>query len=430
MTESLDDGAEMHQWATELFPICRSITGNGLRESLRYIASLIPDFKIQEIPSGTTVFDWVVPDEWNISDAYIEDSSGTRVIDFKNNNLHVVNYSIAVDTTLTRTELEPYLHIHPYSETAIPYVTSYYSPHWGFCLSQNQKQLLGDGPFHVVINSTHTKGSLSYGDVVIKGESEEEILISTYLCHPSMANNELSGPVVSAALARSVLQMDRRHYTYRFVFIPETIGSIAYLSKHLQHLKRTVRAGWVLTCIGDERAYSFLPSRNGNTLADRVSKQMINESNNHFDIYSYLDRGSDERQYCSPRVDLPVASLMRSKYGEFPEYHSSLDDLNLVTPKGLDGGLKMMQSVIGILENEKRWNSTAACEAQLGKRGLYPSLSTAESAREVAGLVNVLAYCDGTWSEREIAELCLLSKSEVHEHIKVLSQAGLIHLGI
>jgi aminopeptidase-like protein len=245
-----------------------------------------------------------------------------------------------------------------------------------------------------------------------------------------MANNELSGPVVSAALARSVLQIDRRHYTYRFVFIPETIGSIAYLSKHLQHLKKTVRAGWVLTCIGDERAYSFLPSRNGNTLADRVSKQMINESSDHFDFYSYLDRGSDERQYCSPRVDLPVASLMRSKYGTYPEYHSSLDDLNLVTPAGLQGGLNMMKSVVKILENEKRWNSSAACEAQLGKRGLYPSLSTAESAKEVAGLVNVLAYCDGTWSEREIAELCLLSPSQVQEHIAVLSRAGLIHLGL
>ena len=173
----------MHQWATELFPICRSITGNGLRESLRYIASLIPGFEIQEIPSGSTVFDWVVPDEWNVIDAYVEDSSGTRVIDFKNNSLHVVNYSTAVDTTLTRTELEPFLHTHPYSETAIPYVTSYYSPRWGFCLSQNQKKSLGDGPFHVVINSSHTKGSLSYGDVVIRGESEEEIMFSTYLCH-------------------------------------------------------------------------------------------------------------------------------------------------------------------------------------------------------------------------------------------------------
>jgi len=430
LTPPLDNGEVMHQWATELFPICRSITGDGLRESLRYIASLIPDFHLHEIPSGSKVFDWVIPEEWNIHDAYIEDASGTRIIDFKNNNLHVVNYSTAVDTTLTRAELDPFLHTHPHSKSAIPYVTSYYSPRWGFCLSQKQKALLGEGPFHVVIDSSHTKGSLSYGDVVIKGESEEEILISTYLCHPSMANNELSGPVVAAALARSVLQIERRHYTYRFIFIPETIGSIAYLSKHLAHLKKTVRAGWVLTCMGDERAYSFLPSRNGNTLADRVSKQMIAESSNHFDFYSYLDRGSDERQYCSPRVDLPVASLMRSKYGTYPEYHSSLDDLNLVTPVGLDGGLKMMLSVVNILENEKRWNSSAACEAQLGKRGLYPSLSTAESAKEVAGLVNVLAYCDGTWSEREIAELCLLSQSQVREHIEVLSQAGLIHLGL
>lgn len=430
MIQKDDTGEVLHHWATELFPICRSITGDGLRLSLQYISSLIPGFEIHEIPSGTKAFDWVVPDEWNIKEAYIEDAFGKRVVDFKDNSLHVVSYSTSVDLTLTRDELEPYLHTHPYSESAIPYVTSYYSPRWGFCLSQNQKKLLGEGPFHVVIDSSHTKGSLSYGDVVIKGESEEEILFSTYLCHPSMANNELSGPVVAAALARSILQMERRHYTYRFVFIPETIGSIAYLSKHLGHLKNTVRAGWVITCIGDDRSYSYLPSRSGNTLADRVSKQMIALSGNHFDVYTYLDRGSDERQYCSPQVDLPVASLMRSKYGTYPEYHSSLDDLNLVTPTGLDGGLQMMKSVVNILEKEKRWSSSFACEAQLGKRGLYPSLSTAESAKEVAGLVNVLAYCDGTMSEREIAELCLLSEVQVHELIGVLFKAGLVHLGV
>lgn len=430
MIQKDDAGEVLHHWATELFPICRSITGDGLRLSLQYISSLIPGFEIHEIPSGTKAFDWVVPDEWNIKEAYIEDAFGKRVVDFNDNSLHVISYSTSVDLTLTRDELEPFLHIHPYLESAIPYVTSYYSPRWGFCLSQNQKKLLGEGPFHVVIDSSHTKGSLSYGDVVIKGESEEEILFSTYLCHPSMANNELSGPVVAAALARSILQMERRHYTYRFVFIPETIGSIAYLSSHLEHLKKTVRAGWVITCIGDDRAYSYLPSRSGNTLADRVSKQMIALSGNHFDVYTYLDRGSDERQYCSPQVDLPVASLMRSKYGTYPEYHSSLDDLNLVTPTGLDGGLQMMKSVVNILEKEKRWSSSFACEAQLGKRGLYPSLSTAESAKEVAGLVNVLAYCDGTMSEREIAELCLLSEVQVHELISVLFKAGLVYLGL
>lgn len=430
MIQQDDAGEVLHNWATELFPICRSITGDGFRLSLQYISSLISGFQIHEIPSGTKAFDWVVPDEWNIKEAYIEDASGARVVDFKDNSLHVVSYSTSVDLTLTRDELELFLHTHPYLESAIPYITSYYSPRWGFCLSQNQKKLLGEGPFHVVIDSSHTKGSLSYGDVVIEGESQEEILFSTYLCHPSMANNELSGPVVAAALARSILKMERRHYTYRFVFIPETIGSIAYLSKHLEHLKNTVRAGWVITCIGDDRSYSYLPSRNGNTLADRVSKQMIALSGNHFDVYTYLDRGSDERQYCSPQVDLPVASLMRSKYGTYPEYHSSLDDLNLVTPTGLDGGLQMMKSVVNILEKEKRWSSSFACEAQLGKRGLYPSLSTAESAKEVAGLVNVLAYCDGTMSEREIAELCLLSEVQVHELIGVLFKAGLVHLSL
>ena len=428
--EGATEGEYMHELARRLWPIHRSITGDGVRETLAILGEEIPALRVHEIPTGTQVFDWVVPNEWNIRSAQLIDPDGEVVVDYFDNNLHVVGYSIPVDTTMELEELQDHLHSIPEQPTAIPFVTSYYHANWGFCLTDEKRRELKQGLYRVVIDASLQQGHLTYADAVFPGAVSDEIFLSTYICHPSMANNELSGPVVAAALARSILQMERRHYTYRFVFIPETIGSIAYLSSHLEHLKKTVRAGWVITCIGDDRAYSYLPSRSGNTLADRVSKQMIALSGNHFDVYTYLDRGSDERQYCSPQVDLPVASLMRSKYGTYPEYHSSLDDLNLVTPTGLDGGLQMMKSVVNILEKEKRWSSSFACEAQLGKRGLYPSLSTAESAKEVAGLVNVLAYCDGTMSEREIAELCLLSEVQVHELIGVLFKAGLVHLGL
>ena len=416
----------MHQWATDLFPICRSLTGDGVRSTLNYLQRLLPALNIYEVQSGTRAFDWEVPREWVIRDAYIADVEGNRLVDFNTNNLHLVGYSTSVDAVFSRAELDEHLYSLPELPHAIPYVTSYYRETWGFCLTHDQRVNLGDGPFRVLIDSEHKIGSLTYGELVIPGDSSDEILLSTYVCHPSMANNELSGPVVTTALARWILGLENRHYTYRIVMVPETIGSVVYLSLHLRHLQEHLKAGWVLTCIGDDRAYSYLPSPSGATFADRVSKKVMSKSNHRFDEYSFLDRGSDERQYCSPGVDLPVVSLMRSKYGTYPEYHTSLDDLSLVTPSGLQGGLDMMKAVIDELESSPRWRSTVLGEPQMGKRGLYPTTSTSTSAHEVYDMMNVLAFCDGTHDTEELASICSITVSKAEEIVNKLFAAGVL----
>ena len=421
-----DTGADMHQWATDLFPICRSLTGDGVRSTLNYLQRLLPALNIYEVQSGTRAFDWEVPREWVIRDAYIADVEGNRLVDFNTNNLHLVGYSTSVDAVFSRAELDEHLYSLPELPHAIPYVTSYYRETWGFCLTHDQRVNLGDGPFRVLIDSEHKIGSLTYGELVIPGDSSDEILLSTYVCHPSMANNELSGPVVTTALARWILGLENRHYTYRIVMVPETIGSVVYLSLHLRHLQEHLKAGWVLTCIGDDRAYSYLPSPSGATFADRVSKKVMSKSNHRFDEYSFLDRGSDERQYCSPGVDLPVVSLMRSKYGTYPEYHTSLDDLSLVTPSGLQGGLDMMKAVIDELESSPRWRSTVLGEPQMGKRGLYPTTSTSTSAHEVYDMMNVLAFCDGTHDTEELASICSITVSKAEEIVNKLFAAGVL----
>ena len=423
---SSDTGADMHQWATDLFPICRSLTGDGVRSTLNYLQELLPALKIFEVPSGTRAFDWEVPREWVIHDAYIADVDGNRLVDFKTNNLHVVGYSTSVNAVLSRAELDEHLYSLPELPHAIPYVTSYYRETWGFCLTHDQRAKLGDGPFRVLIDSEHKVGSLTYGELIIPGNTADEILLSTYVCHPSMANNELSGPVVTTALARWILGLEDQHYTYRIVMVPETIGSVVYLSLHLRHLQEHLKAGWVLTCIGDDRAYSYLPSPSGATFADRVSKKVVSKLNHRFDEYSFLDRGSDERQYCSPGVDLPVVSLMRSKYGTYPEYHTSLDDLSLVTPSGLQGGLDMMKAVIDELESSPRWRSTVLGEPQMGKRGLYPTTSTSTSAHEVYDMMNVLAFCDGTHDTEELASICSITVSKAEEIVNKLFAAGVL----
>ena len=423
---SSDTGADMHQWATDLFPICRSLTGDGVRSTLNYLQRLLPSLEVHEIPSGTRAFDWEVPREWAIRDAYIADAEGNRLVDFNTNNLHVVGYSMPIDAVLSKAELDEHLYSLPELPHAIPYVTSYYSETWGFCLSHDSRANLGEGPFRVLIDSELKVGSLSFGELIIPGDTSDEILLSTYVCHPSMANNELSGPVVTTALARWILGLEDRHYTYRIVMVPETIGSVVYLSLHLRHLQEHLKAGWVLTCIGDDRAYSYLPSPSGATFADRVSKKVMSKSNHRFDQYSFLDRGSDERQYCSPGVDLPVVSLMRSKYGTYPEYHTSLDDLSLVTPNGLQGGLDMMKAVIDELESSPRWRSTVLGEPQMGKRGLYPTTSTSTSAHEVYDMMNVLAFCDGTHDTEELASICSITVSKVEEIVNRLFAAGVL----
>jgi len=421
-------GREMYSWAEDLFPICRSLTGPGVRETLNYLKKLIPELKIESVPSGYKAFDWTVPKEWSVLAAYIEDDKGNVVVDFKDNNLHLVGYSHSIDKWVELDELDDHLFSLPEQPTAIPYVTSYYDLNWGFCITDILRKQLKEGKYHVVIDSKLEDGVLNYGELIIPGETDREILLSTYICHPSMANNELSGPVVTTALAKWLMGQMNRKYTYRILFVPETIGSIVYLSKHLEHLKEKVDAGLVVTCVGDDRDYSFLPSRLGSTLIDRVSLSVMSSFIGEFKKYSFLDRGSDERQFCSPGVDLPVASIMRTKYGIYPEYHTSLDDLSLISPAGLSGGYSLIKKVIQCLELNNTYISKVFCEPQLGKRNLYPRLSTKSKADYVEAeiILNVLAYCDGQTDLLSISEILKKPIFELKDVVNILIDNALI----
>ncbi|MDR2638974.1 MAG: DUF4910 domain-containing protein [Helicobacteraceae bacterium] len=418
----------MYRWANDLFPICRSITGKGAEETLRYIQTILPEMEIRKVPTGTKAFDWIVPQEWEINDAYIADERGDRIVDFKKLNLHVMGYSTAVDETLSFEELDSHLYSLKDLPNAVAYVTSYYERRWGFCIAHSQREELRKEPhkkYRVKIDSRHFDGHLTYGECVLKGESEKEILLSTYICHPSMANNELSGPVVAAALGRYLKEAPRR-YTYRIVFAPETIGSIVYLSANLKTMKERTIAGFVLTCIGDDRCYSYLSSRYGNTLADKIAIHTLKYIAPNFKRYSFLDRGSDERQYCSAGVDLPVCLIMRSKFGEYPEYHTSLDNMGLISPAGLEGGFNAVKSCLDIAEANYVYTNTVLCEPQMSKRNLYPTMSAKGSADKVRTLMNFLAYADGTNDLIDIAEILGVYAGDLIEIANILTKARLV----
>lgn len=416
----------MHTLARELFPICRSLTGDGVRQTLNIIRRELGELSVYEVPTGTQCFDWTIPREWNIKDAYIVDPEGNKICRFSESNLHVVGYSLPVNKTLTLEELQEHLHSLPEQPDAIPYVTSYYSDYWGFCLTEKQRQNLKPGTYQVFIDSELKEGSLTYGEVIIPGETEKEVFLSTYVCHPSMANNELSGPVVTTYLAKWLLDQKQRRYTYRIVFIPETIGSITYLSRNLPDMKKNIVAGFNITCIGDDRDYSYLPSRAEKTLADKAALHSLNYMVDSYSTYSFLDRGSDERQYCYPGVDLPVCSIMRTKYGIYPEYHTSLDDLNLVTPSGLYGGYSVLKNAIGIVEANRVLKCKNLCEPQLGKRGLYPNISEKGSAASVELMMNVLTYLDGTIDLLDLADKLSVDFWEVKKITDKLFDADLL----
>jgi len=417
-------GLFMHRLMTRLFPICRSITGDGVRQTLRILQEHIP-LQIFEVPSGTKVFDWTVPKEWNVRDAFVIDPRGRKVIDFKKSNLHVLGYAVPVDMSLPLSALQKHLYSLENQPDAIPWITSVYEERWGFCLTHNERMRLEEGTYRVVIDSELKNGSLTYGEVIIPGASDKEIFISTYVCHPSMANNELSGPVVATMLAKWIASAPRR-FTYRIILIPETIGSITYLSRNLESMKKNIVAGFNLTCVGDERAYSFLPSRNGSTLADKTALNVLRSKHPEFKHYSFLDRGSDERQYCSPGVDLPVISLMRTKYREFPEYHTSLDDLEFVTPAGLEGSFELHRDCIELLERNRTYKVRCLGEPQLGVRGLYPTVATKESHRQVIDMLNFIAYADGMNDLIDVSNIIHVPVPDLYPIVEKLVAANLL----
>lgn len=420
-------GLEMHSLAKRLWPINRSITGEGVRETLLVLKELNPKLSINEVPSGTKVFDWEVPREWRVNDAYIITPSGKKICNFKENNLHLLGYSVPVQKKINLKELQKHLYSIPEQPSAIPYVTSYYEERWGFCLSQNERDLLEEGHYLVFIDTKLFYGALTYGEIFIKGQSDKEIFLSTYICHPSMANNELSGIVVSSYISNWLSNKTDNRFSYRFIFVPETIGSIAYLSKNYIDLKKKVVAGFNVSCIGDERSYSYLPSRNGNTISDKVAKHVLKWTDPNYITYSWLDRGSDERQYCAPGIDLPIASILRTKYGEYPEYHTSLDNLdNVVTPKGLDGGYWALRKALELIEKNNIYKANFMCEPQMGKRGLYPTLSTKKSDKQIRLMMNLISLCDGEHSLLDIAEKINLPAWELYELIEKLVAHDLI----
>ncbi|EAH6823322.1 DUF4910 domain-containing protein [Campylobacter jejuni] len=420
-------GKAMYELACELFPIPRSITGQGFRASLEILNKTLGGgiLKFHSIKSGTKVFDWIVPDEWNVKEAYIITPKGEKICDFKKHNLHLLNYSEAIDQEIELEELQDHLYSIEEMPDAIPYVTSYYKRRWGFCLTHNERKKLKKGKYKVYINAKHDEnGVLDYADFILPStqNSKDEILISTYLCHPSMANNELSGPVVAIFLAKWLLSLKERRYNYRFVIIPETIGSIVYLSKHLEHLKKHVKAGFVLSCLGDDHTYSLIHTPKENTLSDKVALHTLKNKEN-FKAFSFLDRGSDERQYNAPLVNLGIVGVCRTRYGDYDGYHNSKDDLNFISEKGLMGGLQSMQEMILNLEINAVYENTIVCEPNLGKRGLYHTLST---ANDIPLACNFLAYCDGENDIIDIANILNMQAYEFKELLEKIKFYGLV----
>jgi len=417
-------GQRMYNLVAELFPIGRSITGDGVRQTLAILKKIIP-IEVREVKTGTHAFDWTVPREWNIRSAYIEDAKGNRIVDYKNSTLHVVSYSVPVDKKVSLSELQKHLYSLPDQPEAIPYVTSYYEERWGFCIPHKIREKLIEGTYKVFIDSELKDGSLTYGELIIRGRSKKEVFMSTYVCHPSMANNELSGPVVAAFLAQWLLSKPRR-FTYRIIFIPETIGSIVYVSRHLKTMKRNTIAGFNLSCVGDARAYGYLPTRAGDTYADKVVLNILSSEHPDFIAYSFLDTRSDERRYNAPGIDLPVCGVTRSKYGTYPEYHTSLDDLSVVSLEGLAGAYEVLKKCLTLIEENRTYKMNCLGEPQLGKRGLYPTIGTLTSAVAVEDMIDFISYADGKNDLVDISNKTRLPVKELYPIVEKLTKAGLV----
>jgi aminopeptidase-like protein len=417
-------GQELHRFARELYPICRSITGDGLRRTLSMIQERIP-LQTTEVPTGTQVFDWTIPKEWNIRDAFIKSADGKRVVDFQKSNLHVMNYSTPVHTTMTLGELKPHLFTLPDKPDWIPYRTSYYNADWGFCLSHNQMLALKDGEYEVCIDSTLADGRLTFGECYLPGRSTDEVLISCHACHPSLANDNLSGITVATLLAQFLSGRDLR-YSYRFLFIPGTIGSITWLARNQTAAER-IRHGLVLTCIGDQGHFHYKKTRRGNAEIDSAVKHVLTHHTESPEIVEFSPYGYDERQYCSPGFNLAVGCLMRSVWGSFPEYHSSADNLDFIHPQQLAGSLRVCTAILDVLENNRRYrNLNPYCEPQLGRRNLYRSTGGDGIGIDLNALLWVLNLSDGEFSLLDIAERSGIPFSIIREAANLLCKSGLL----
>lgn len=394
-------GPRMHQLAQDLWRTPRSLTGDGVRATLARLSDIIP-LEIHEVPSGTAVFDWTIPKEWRCRSARLIGPDGATIADFDRHRLEVVGYSTGIDAHLSLSELQPHLHSLPDQPDAIPYVTSYYRETWGFCLPHAVRKSLAEGTYRAQIDAQLFDGSLTYGVWDLPGQSADLIHISSYVCHPQMANNELSGPLVASELGRWLSSAPRK-FSYRIVLFPETIGSLTYLSRELDDLQRRMAAGFHLSCIGDERAFGLVPTRDETSAVDRFALAAL-QHRPGFQRWRFHDRGSDERQYQAPGIDLPVVTLCRSKFGSYREYHTSFDDLDLVTPEGLAGGLDSVIEAVELIEANAAYRPTVLGEPQLGRRGLYPTTSTKGGAGDAKLTLDALAFSDG---HTDLVDLCL-----------------------
>ena len=417
-------GRELYQLMVALYPICRSITGDGFRQSLQKLQAVVP-MTLHEVPTGTQVFDWTVPKEWNIRDAWIKNARGEKIVDFANSNLHVVNYSAPVHRKMRLAELKEHLFTLPDKPDWIPYRTSYYQETWGFCLSHHRWEQLRDEEYEIYIDSTLEPGQLTYGEFGIRGTTKEEVLISCHSCHPSLCNDNLSGMVVAAKLAQQLAALPLR-YSYRFVWIPGTIGAITWLALNETILAR-IKHGLVLSCVGDPGRLNYKRSRRGNAEIDRVVEHVLRHTGDDFAVSDFSPYGYDERQYCSPGINLPVGCFMRTPNGQYPQYHTSADDLSLVKPEALAESLDRLSCIIRMLEKNRVYlNLNPKCEPQLGRRGLYRLMGGTSGGELEEAILWVLNQSDGTHSLLDIAERSKLGFDTVSEAAEALLKSGLL----
>jgi aminopeptidase-like protein len=421
-------GEDMHRLMSELFPICRSITGEGVRATLSHLQRHIP-LEVQEVESGTQVFDWTVPKEWNIQDAYIKNNKGERIVDFNKSNLHVVSYSQPIHAKMTLNELKPHLFTLPDNPSWIPYRTSYYKESWGFCLTHQQLLELGDEEYEVCIDSTFKNGHLTFAEYYLKGEIQQEILVSCHICHPSLCNDNLSGIALATFLAKT-LSLKPNRYSYRFLFVPGTIGSITWLALH-ENQVANIKNGLVITGVGDPGAVTYKKSRQGNSEIDRAFIHILKSSGKDHSIIDFFPYGYDERQYCSPGFNLPVGSFMRTPHGKYEEYHTSGDNLSFVQPQYLEESFHYCLQALTLLEKNNTYLSqNSKCEPQLGKRGLYKAMGgQADGAKREMAMLWALNLSDGHHSLLDIAERSCMPFEVVHEAAEVLRNHGLLKEG-